>query len=50
MPNSGYRSISIPEGLYLEIAQFVKQSNGRYVSVSEAVREALRAYLKDTAT
>jgi hypothetical protein len=32
MPRNGYRSLTIPEGLY--------------VSISEVVREALREYIK----
>lgn len=46
MPRHGYRGLSIPEGLYREIEEYVEQSNGRYVSVSEVVREALREYLR----
>jgi Arc/MetJ-type ribon-helix-helix transcriptional regulator len=46
MPRKDYRSLTIPEGLYLELEKFVEQSNGYYVSISEVVREALRDYLR----
>jgi hypothetical protein len=45
MPRKDYRSLTIPEGLYLELENVVEQSNGSYVSISEVVREALRHYL-----
>jgi Arc/MetJ-type ribon-helix-helix transcriptional regulator len=45
MPRNNYRSLTIPEGLYKKLEQFVEQSNGAYVSVAEVVREALRHYL-----
>lgn len=46
MSRKDYRSLTIPEGLYSKLEQFVQQSNGYYVSVAEVVREALRAYLR----
>ncbi len=46
MPRNDFRSLTLPEGLYLELEKFVAQSNGYYVSISEVVREALRDYLK----
>lgn len=46
MSRNGFKSLTIPEGLYLELEKFVEQSNGYYVSISEVVREALRDYLK----
>ncbi len=46
MSRNGFKSITIPEGLYLELEKFVKRSKGYYVSVAEVVREALREYLK----
>lgn len=46
MSRKDYRSVTLTEGLYLELEQFVAQSNGYYVSVAEVVREALRNYLK----
>ena len=46
MPRSGYRSLTIPEGLYRELEKYVELSNGSYVSISEVVREAIRDYLK----
>jgi len=42
----GYRNLSIPEQLYLELERFVKESKGRYVSVAEAAREAIREFLE----
>ncbi|MCW4041380.1 MAG: ribbon-helix-helix domain-containing protein [Candidatus Bathyarchaeota archaeon] len=47
MSRKEYRSITLPEGLYLELEKFVAQSNGYYVSIAEVVREALRDYLKN---
>jgi Arc/MetJ-type ribon-helix-helix transcriptional regulator len=41
----GYRNLSIPEELYLELERFLKDSKGRYVSVSEIVRVAIREFL-----
>jgi Arc/MetJ-type ribon-helix-helix transcriptional regulator len=46
MPRNGYRSLTIPEGLYHEIEKYIDKSNGSYVSISEVVREALREYIK----
>ncbi|MCW4040597.1 MAG: ribbon-helix-helix domain-containing protein [Candidatus Bathyarchaeota archaeon] len=46
MSRNGFKSLTIPEGLYLELEKFVEQSNGHYVSISEVVREALRDYLR----
>jgi Arc/MetJ-type ribon-helix-helix transcriptional regulator len=46
MSRNGFKSLTIPEGLYLELEKFVEQSNGYYVSISEVVREALRDYLQ----
>ena len=46
MSRNGFKSLTIPEGLYLELEKFVEQSNGYYVSIAEVVREALRDYLK----
>jgi Arc/MetJ-type ribon-helix-helix transcriptional regulator len=46
MSRKDYRSLTIPEGLWLELEKYVEQSNGYYVSISEVVREALRTYLR----
>jgi Arc/MetJ-type ribon-helix-helix transcriptional regulator len=46
MPRVDYHSITLPEGLYEKLEQFVKQSNGFYVSIAEVVREALREFLQ----
>ena len=46
MPNPGYRSLNIPESLYKRLKQYMENSNGRYVSVSEVVREAVWSLLK----
>jgi Arc/MetJ-type ribon-helix-helix transcriptional regulator len=46
MPRNDYHSITLPEGLYETLEQFVQHSNGHYVSIAEVVREALRIYLK----
>ncbi len=47
MPRRGYRSLVIPENLYLQLKQHVENSNGRYVTVSEVVREAVWGLLKN---
>jgi Arc/MetJ-type ribon-helix-helix transcriptional regulator len=46
MPRSGYKSIVIPEVLYKEFVQYVENSQGRYVTVSEVVRKAIWEYLQ----
>jgi len=46
MPRTGFRSLTIPEGLYNELEKYDK-SNGTYVTMSEVIREALREYLKN---
>ena len=46
MPRNGYKSIVIPETLYEKIISHVEQSEGRYVSISEVVREAVWNFLK----
>lgn len=46
MSRKDYRSLTIPEGLYQKLEQFVQQSNGYDVSVAEVVIEALRTYLR----
>jgi hypothetical protein len=43
----GYRNLSIPEQLFIELQNFVKQSKGKYVSVAEVVREAIREFLEE---
>lgn len=45
MPRKGYRSLVIPEELYLRIKKHVDASEGRYVSISEVVREAVWKFL-----
>jgi Arc/MetJ-type ribon-helix-helix transcriptional regulator len=46
MSRTEFRALTLPEGLYLQLENYVDQSNGYYVSVTEVVREALRDYLK----
>jgi len=46
MVRKGYRNLSIPEQLFIELEDFVKKSKGKYVSVAEAVREAIREFLE----
>ena len=46
MYRTAFRALTLPEGLYLQLENYVAQSNGYYVSVTEVVREALRDYLK----
>ncbi|MCW4040655.1 MAG: ribbon-helix-helix domain-containing protein [Candidatus Bathyarchaeota archaeon] len=49
MSRKDYRSVTLSEGLYLELEKFVAQSNGYYVSIAKVVREALRDYLRKRA-
>jgi Arc/MetJ-type ribon-helix-helix transcriptional regulator len=46
MSKNEFRGITLPEGLYHQLENYVAQSNGYYVLVTEVVREALRDYLK----
>jgi Arc/MetJ-type ribon-helix-helix transcriptional regulator len=46
VPRNGYKSVVIPETLYEKIISHVEQSGGRYVSISEVVREAVWNFLK----
>jgi Arc/MetJ-type ribon-helix-helix transcriptional regulator len=46
MPQKRYHSLVIPESLYLQLKHYVNHSNGRYISVAEAVRKALWNALK----
>ena len=41
MPNPGYKTLVIPESLHKQLEQYVEDSQGRYVSVSEVVRKAI---------
>jgi len=41
----GYRNLSVPHQLFEELETFVNDSKGRYVSVAEVVREAVREFL-----
>jgi len=43
-----YNSVVIPSTLYEKIKNHVEQSEGRYVSISEVVREAVWNFLKRT--
>ena len=38
--------MSVPDQLYVELERFVGESKGRYVSVAEVVREAVRDFLE----
>jgi hypothetical protein len=42
----GYGNLSIPEQLYLELEEFVEKSKGRYLSIAEVTREAIREFLQ----
>jgi len=44
MTRRGFRSLTIPASLYQDVERFVDESHGRYVTVTEVVREALRNY------
>lgn len=45
MVRKGYRNLSVPDQLYVELERFAAESKGRYVSVAEVVREAVREFL-----
>jgi Arc/MetJ-type ribon-helix-helix transcriptional regulator len=45
VPKRGYRSLIITEPLHKRLKQHVEDSQGRYVSVSEVVREAIWKFL-----
>ncbi len=45
MVRKGYRNLSVPNQLYEELERFADESKGRYVSVAEVVREAVREFL-----
>jgi len=46
----GYRNLSVPNELYLELERFVAESKGRYVSVAEVIRESVREFLDNKRT
>ncbi|GAH37574.1 unnamed protein product [marine sediment metagenome] len=46
MPRKAYKSVVIPEILYKKIIAHVEQSEGRYITISEVVREAVWNFLK----
>ncbi|GAH01906.1 unnamed protein product [marine sediment metagenome] len=46
MPRKTYKSVVIPETLYEKIITHVEQSGGRYISISEVVREAVWSFLR----
>lgn len=50
MSRNGFKSLTIPEGLYKEMEKYVEQSNGYSVSISEVIREAVRDYLVNKAS
>ena len=50
MPRREYRAITLPEGLYRDIQKYLEESQGRYVSISEIVREAIREFLSKSQT
>ena len=41
-----YRNVSIPEELYVELERLVKSNKAGYVSVSDAVKDAVRELLR----
>ena len=41
-----YRNVSLPEELYEMMEELVKSKRGGYVSVSEAVKDAIRELLR----
>lgn len=45
MPRRRYKSVVISESLYKQLVQYVENSQGRYVTVTEVAREAIWEYL-----
>lgn len=41
-----YKATVIPEELYNKVERLVRNSKGRYVTISEVVREAIWIFLK----
>ena len=41
----GYKSVSLPEGIYHEVEEFVNRSK-RYTSVADFVKDSIRKNLK----
>jgi Arc/MetJ-type ribon-helix-helix transcriptional regulator len=50
MTRKGFKGVPIPVQLYQRLSDYVRHSNGYYVTVSEVVREALRTYLRKAST
>ena len=46
MARKAYKSVVIPETLYKKIETHVEQSGGRYITISEVVREAVWGFLR----
>lgn len=46
LPSSGYKSVNIPEAMYEEIRQIVKENPSHYSSISEFVKSALRVEMR----
>jgi Arc/MetJ-type ribon-helix-helix transcriptional regulator len=45
--STNWRTVQIPEEYYKQIQEYVKTGKSGYASVSEYVRDALRAQLKE---
>jgi Arc/MetJ-type ribon-helix-helix transcriptional regulator len=41
-----YKNVSIPEELYFKLEELVKSKNAGYVSVSDAIKDAVRELLR----
>ncbi len=41
-----YKNVSLPEELYLKLEELVKSDKSGYVSVSDAVKDAVRELLR----
>jgi Arc/MetJ-type ribon-helix-helix transcriptional regulator len=46
VPRKAYKPVVIPKILYEKIKAHVEESDGRYISISEVVREAVWSFLK----
>ena len=47
MPRKKWKSVTLPESLYKRLKQRVEDSRGRYISISEVVREAIWKHLNE---
>jgi Arc/MetJ-type ribon-helix-helix transcriptional regulator len=46
----GYKSVNVPEDMYVEISEIVRQNRIHYSSISEFVKDALRTLMREYPT